>query len=157
MKSVATAVNTFKLSGAKVPKSTIAIHIVTAYQNTFLICNKTPPFLVITECASLSMAIHPHQIIATIHNRGKCNIPLSDQYAPPFFDTHFPFFRTVDSIDSPRKETRLITSRFDLSAAEISEIYRSRRAISLQIPLNRKHPCVKLTVTSTFTVPTCPL
>ena len=52
-------------------------------------------------------------------------------------------FRTLDIIDSRGKEMRLITNRFDLSADEISEIYRSRWAIELSFKCIKQHVKIK--------------
>lgn len=52
-------------------------------------------------------------------------------------------FRIVDIIDSRGKEMRLITNRFDISADEISEIYRSRWAIELFFKWIKQHVKIK--------------
>ena len=52
-------------------------------------------------------------------------------------------FRIVDIIDSRGKEMRLITNRFDLSADDISEIYRSRWAIELFFKWIKQHVKIK--------------
>ena len=52
-------------------------------------------------------------------------------------------FRIVDVLDSKGKEMRLITNRFDISADEISEIYRSRWAIELFFKWIKQHVKIK--------------
>ena len=52
-------------------------------------------------------------------------------------------FRIVDIIGSRIKEMRLITNRFDLSADDISEIYRSRWEIELFLKWIKQHVKMK--------------
>lgn len=52
-------------------------------------------------------------------------------------------FRLVETMDSQGKRIRIITNRFDLSADEISEIYRSRWAIELFFKWLKQHVRIK--------------
>ena len=52
-------------------------------------------------------------------------------------------FRLVETVDSQGKEIRIITNRFDLSANEISDIYRSRWAIELFFKWLKQHVRIK--------------
>ena len=52
-------------------------------------------------------------------------------------------FRLVETVDSQGKEIRIITNRFDLSAEEISDIYRSRWAIELFFKWLKQHVRIK--------------
>jgi IS4 transposase len=52
-------------------------------------------------------------------------------------------FRLIETVDSKGNEIRIITNRFDLSAAEIGDIYRSRWAIELFFKWLKQHVRIK--------------
>jgi IS4 transposase len=52
-------------------------------------------------------------------------------------------FRLIETVDSKGNEIRIITNRFDLSAEEVGEIYRSRWAIELFFKWLKQHVRIK--------------
>ena len=53
------------------------------------------------------------------------------------------YFRLIKVVDSNRNELLLVTNRFDLSADEISEMYKSRWAIELFFKWIKQHLNIK--------------
>src|SRR5690606_40466565 len=53
------------------------------------------------------------------------------------------YFRLIRVVDSKGNELQLITNRFDLSAEEISEMYKSRWAIELFFKWIKQHLNIK--------------